>query len=56
MAIPYNLRQVQPPAAELPDEQVVDISTPDGGMPKGGALTIDLPDGSVAIKIGRAHV
>ena len=46
------LRQVQPPAATLPDEQVVDISTPDGGMPKGGALTIDLPDGSVAINFG----
>ena len=65
MAIPYNLRQVQPPQAPLPDKQVVDIATPDAGMPKSGTIAIDLPDGSVAInfgglpnqpKIGRAHV
>ena len=52
MAIPYNLRQVQPPQAPLPDEQVVDIATPDAGMPKSGTIAIDLPDGSVAINFG----
>jgi hypothetical protein len=51
MAIPYNLRQVQPPQEELPDEEVVDIQAP-VGAPGIGALAIDLPDGSVSINFG----
>jgi hypothetical protein len=51
MAIPYNLRQVQPPQEELPDEEVVDIQAPIGA-PGIGALAIDLPDGSVSINFG----
>jgi hypothetical protein len=48
---PFNLRQVQPPQADLPNEETVDIQGPPE-MPKGGALTIDLPDGSVSINFG----